>query len=303
MLAKDPIYLKELGDELIGQLDTCRLCPQECQANRTAGEKGECGADSTLKVASINLHFGEEPPLSGHRGSGTIFLSGCSLECLYCQNYPISQQMVGSEMSIEELSEGMLRLARKGAHNINFVTPDHYFGHIVTALAKAVKQGLEIPMVCNCSGWQRLEILKKLKGVFDVYLVDMRYSDSKIARTCSNASRYKEINQAAVKEMFNQVGNLVINSDGTASRGVIVRHLVLPHNLSGSEDVFQYLAREVSDDVYVSLMCQYFPAYKAIGHAQLGRQITPSEFDNAVEMFYNAGLKNGYIQRMGPGGA
>lgn len=303
MFTKDAIHLHAVGDELLEQLTACQLCPQECLVDRTAGETGECGVTDILRVASINLHHGEEPPLSGNRGSGTVFLSGCSLECLYCQNYPISQHLVGSEMSIEELAEGIIGLQRRKAHNINFVTPDHFFGHIVKALAIATENGLNIPIICNCSGWQKLETLKKLRGIFDIYLVDMRYSDNEIARNCSGAYKYKDINQAAVREMYDQVGNLELAPDGTAVKGVIVRHLVLPEKLSGSREVFQYLANEVSTEIYVSLMCQYFPAYKAIGDSRLGRQITPSEFDNAVEMFYNAGLKNGYIQRMGPGGA
>ncbi len=303
MFARDPQRLKEIGDKFLDQLTACSLCPHECLVDRTAGETGECGMTDVLKVASVNLHHGEEPPLSGQKGSGTIFLSGCSLRCLYCQNYPISQHLVGTEMSIEELARSMLNLQRRGAHNINLVTPDHFFGQIVKALGLATEKGLDIPIVCNCSGWQKLETIQILRGIFDIYLVDMRYSDDEIAGNCSGADRYKTVNRAAVREMYAQVGDLVLGPDGIATQGVIVRHLVLPENLSGSAEIFRFLAEEVSDEMYISLMCQYFPAYQAVGHPKLGRQITPAEFDKAVEMFYNAGLKNGYIQRMGPGHA
>ncbi len=303
MAVKDPVRIMEIGDQLMGQLTACRFCPHECGVDRTAGQTGRCGVSDKPRVASVNLHFGEEPPLSGYRGSGTIFFSGCSLNCCYCQNYPISQHLVGSEMSIEELAGQMLTLQRRRAHNINFVTPDHFFGPIVRAIGLAVEQGLDIPIVCNSSGWQKLETLRLLRGIFDIYLVDMRYSDNDIARNCSGAEKYKEINRAAVKEMFEQVGNLVLEPDGTARRGVIIRHLVLPGGFSGSADIFKFLAKEVSTDMYVSLMSQYFPAYRAVGHSELGRPITPSEFDKVVKMFYNAGLKNGYIQKMGPGSA
>jgi len=286
------------GERLLAGLESCALCPQECRVDRTAGETGECGLTDTVRVASCNLHFGEEPPISGHRGSGTIFFSGCSLSCLYCQNYPISQQLVGADTTIEDLADKMLGLQKRGAHNINLVTPDHFFGHIVKAVGLAMGQGLTLPLVCNSSGYQKLETLQQLDGVIDIYLVDMRYGDDQIAGNCSGAHRYKEVNRAAVKEMFRQAGNLEMDTAGVAVRGVLIRHLVLPGGRSGSEDVFNFLAREISTDVYVSLMSQYFPAYRAVGHPELGRKITSAEFDKAVAMFYNAGLSNGFIQEM-----
>ena len=303
MSRKDPVRLMAIGDELLARLSDCDLCPQNCRVDRTAGQTGQCGITDRLQVASCNLHHGEEPPLSGSRGSGTIFFSGCSLSCLYCQNYPISQNLVGSPMTIEELAEQMLSLQRRTAHNINLVTPDHVVGHIVKAIGLAVKDGLDIPIVFNSSGYQKLETLRLLQGIVDIYLVDMRYADNEIARNCSRAGQYKEVNQAAVKEMFRQVGNLALDSDGIATSGVLVRHLVLPQDMSGSAEVFRFMAEEVSRDIYVSLMSQYFPAYQAVDHPQLGRKITPAEFDKAVRMFYNAGLRNGYIQEMRSGGA
>ncbi|MEZ5360543.1 MAG: radical SAM protein [Candidatus Zixiibacteriota bacterium] len=297
-MAKTPEELIALGDTLLERLIACDLCPRECVVDRTDGKKGHCKATDSVRVASANLHFGEEPPISGERGSGTIFFSGCSLNCLYCQNYPISQQMVGSDLTIEELAQKMLKLQKRGAHNINLVTPDHYFGHIVKALGMARRDGLTIPLVCNSSGYQKLEILQLLDGVIDVYLADMRYSNDEIARNCSGAKQYKEVNRTAIKEMFRQVGNLIVDDDGIAVKGVIVRHLVLPDNRSGSEDIFRFLAEEISPDIHVSLMSQYFPAYKAVDTPGLDRKITKDEFDKAVKMFYNAGLANGFVQEM-----
>ncbi len=297
---KDADRIIEIGDSLLARLTACDLCPQNCRVDRTAGETGECGITDRMLVASCNLHHGEEPPLSGDRGSGTIFFSGCSLSCLYCQNYPLSQQLVGSPYSIEKLAAAMLKLQKRGAHNINLVTPDHVIGHIVKAIGLAVRDGLTLPIVFNSSGYQKLSTVRLLEGIVDIYLVDMRYADNEIARNCSQAKKYKEVNRAAVKEMFRQVGNLT-RRGGIAVRGILVRHLVLPGDLSGSEEVFRYLADDISPKVYVSLMSQYFPAYRAVGHPQLGRRITRAEFDRAVEMFYTAGLSRGYIQEMGPG--
>ncbi len=294
----DSTRLKAVGDCLMTSLTACCLCPQECRVDRTGDDRGQCGVGDAVRVASCNLHHGEEPPISGFRGSGTIFLSGCSQHCLYCQNYPISQQMVGSEMTIEELAEAMLRLQKRGAHNINFVTPDHFFGHIAAAAGLALDSGLSIPLVCNSSGWQKVETLKALEGLFDIYLADMRYSDNTIARNCSGARRYNEVNRAAVAEMYRQVGNLECDADGLARRGLIIRHLVLPDGQSGSGEIFKFLADEISPDVCVSLMSQYFPAYRAMEHEGLNRRITKQEFDMAVRMFYNSGLQNGFIQEM-----
>lgn len=298
MTRKDPIRIIEIGESLLERLSACDLCPHECGIDRIAEEIGQCGMTDTLTTASYNLHYGEEPPLSGTNGSGTIFLSGCSLACLYCQNYPISQQKVGSVMTIENMAAKMLDLQGRGAHNINFVTPDHFIGHIVKAIGLAVADGLNIPIVSNSSGWQKLEMVRRLEGIIDIFLVDMRYSNDEIARNCSGALRYKEVNRAAVKEMFRQVGNLTFDGAGIARQGVLIRHLVLPGGRSGSAEIFKFLAEELSPEIYVSLMSQYFPAYKAVDHPDLGRRIKRTEFDKAVDLFYNAGLKNGYIQRM-----
>jgi putative pyruvate formate lyase activating enzyme len=295
---KTPEETIAIGERFLSRLVRCDLCPQECRVDRTQNQLGKCGVGDRLIVASSNLHFGEEPPLSGTSGSGTIFLSGCSLACVYCQNYPISQQVVGSVVTIDKLVSSMLALFKRGAHNINFVTPDHFIGHIVTAIGRARGEGLAIPVILNCSGFQKLDTLRKLDGIIDLYLVDMRYADNEIARNCSQAKMYKEISRDAVREMFRQVGNLKLDGKGIAQRGVLIRHLVLPDDMSGSGEIFRFLAEEISSDIYVSLMSQYFPAYRAAEHQPLHRRITRKEFDRAVELFYNAGLKNGYIQHM-----
>ncbi len=288
----------ETGRKLFDMLEECGLCPHECRVNRLEGEKGKCKTGSTARVASYNLHYGEEPPLSGGGGSGTIFLSNCSLSCQYCQNYPISQMGTGSDVEIEELRDMMLKLQKRGAENINFVTPDHMVPMIMLALGQAKEAGLNKPIVYNSSGYQKLEILKFLEGIIDIYLVDMRYNENRHAEKYSGCENYVEVNRAAVKEMYRQVGNLKVNDDHLAESGVIIRHLVLPHGISGSEGIFEFLADEVSENIFVSLMSQYFPAHKAGRDDKIYRRIKPEEFEKAVDAFYEAGLKNGYIQNL-----
>jgi len=298
MKKKSPDAIIDLGESLYANLKECRLCPRECGVDRFAGELGHCRSGVEPMVASYNLHFGEEPPLSGGSGSGTIFLSNCSLSCRYCQNYPISQMGNGAVVSIEELKGMILDLYRRGADNINFVTPDHMLPMILTALGRAKREGLDIPIVHNCSGYQKLEIIRQLDGIIDIYLVDMRYNDSRLAREYSGCEDYAAINRAAVKEMYRQVGNLKFNRRGMARSGILVRHLVLPNNISGSGGIFRFLAEEVSRDVYVSVMSQYFPAYKAVGDPDIGRRLTAREYRKAVDSFHGSGLQRGYIQDM-----
>jgi putative pyruvate formate lyase activating enzyme len=270
----------------------------ECEVDRIKGEEGNCCSGTDVRVASYNLHFGEEPPLSGGGGSGTIFFSNCPLLCKYCQNYPISQMGTGSIASIGELKDMMLSLQKRGAENINWVTPDHVMPMALRALGEARREGLTLPLVYNCSGYEKVEILRNLEGITDIYLVDMRYNDDNPALIYSGCKDYTHYNKAAVKEMYRQVGNMKLNNRGLAVSGVIIRHLVLPEGISGSEGIFRFLAEEVSPDIYVSLMSQYFPAYKALNHDDIARRITPDEFRQATGAFYSAGLKNGYIQEM-----
>jgi len=298
MNKKTPAEIMDLGQRLFHSMSDCRLCPMECKVNRHQGKVGKCNSSSELKIASFNIHLGEEPPLSGGGGSGTIFLSNCSLFCKYCQNYPISQYGNGKIVSVDECKEMMLNLQSRGAENINFVTPDHMIPMLLMALGAARQEGLKLPIVYNCSGYQKLEILRQLRGIIDIYLVDMRYDDNDLALKYSGCHNYRETNREAVKEMYQQVGNLKRDKRGMARSGILIRHLVLPGNISGSKEIFDFLASEVSKDVYISLMSQYFPAYKALESGDIGRRITVDEFRQATEVFYAAGLHNGYIQEL-----
>jgi len=278
-------------------LEDCRLCPRECGVNRLQGKKGFCRAGAEPKVASWNVHPWEEPPISGTHGSGTIFFSGCTGHCLFCQNYPISQLGVGNEVSVERLAEMMLELQCKGCHNVNLVTPTHFVPQILAALPYAIEKGLCIPLVYNTGGYDTVEMLKLLEGVVDIYLPDAKYADDKTARRLSGFVRYVEANRAALKEMYHQVGEeLALDDEGIARRGLIVRHLVLPDGLADTPEVLRWLAENLSPRVHVSLMDQYFPAHKAVGHPVLGRKITAEEYEEALSAFDEAGLENGWRQ-------
>ncbi len=274
----------------------CILCPRRCKVERTKGKKGICRVADELYVASYNLHFGEEPPISGYRGSGTIFFTYCNLRCVYCQNYPISQLGVGKKITIEELAKFMLYLQKRGAHNINLVTPTHYIYQIINALYIAVKQGLSIPIVWNTSGYEAPEGLSLLDGIVDVYLTDIRYFNNNHALRYSSVPDYKENVIRAVKIMYSQVGDLVLDKEGVAKRGLIVRHLILPNDVSSTREVLEFIYKEISPYTYVSLMNQYFPTYKALNFPQINRRITKDEFEKAVSYLEEIGLENGWIQ-------
>lgn len=275
--------------------ESCILCPHECKVNRRMGEKGICRSTAIPKVASYNSHHGEEPPISGTKGSGTIFLSGCTGRCLFCQNYPISQLGTGKQVTDYELATMMLDLQSRGCHNINFVTPTHFLPSIISALYIAAGKGLDIPLVYNTSGYEKAEIIKLIEGIFDIYLPDSKYSDDTIALKISGFRNYVKHNRESLQEMFRQTGNLV-EKHGIAQKGTIVRHLILPGNLSGTDKVLSYLGNELSEDIYISLMDQYFPAFKALEDVCLSRKISLNEYNEAIEIFYNNGLHNGWIQ-------
>lgn len=277
-------------------LGACSVCPRMCGTARLAGEIGLCRAGEELKIASWNMHRGEEPPISGHSGSGTVFLSGCSLRCMYCQNYPISQYGAGDGCSVERLTEIILELEGKGAHNINFVTPTHYAPQIMDAVLRARRQGLAVPIVWNTSGYERVEMLRLLEGIVDIYLADMRYGDDNHARKYSKIPDYVDVNRAAIAEMHRQVGILTLDKDGIALRGLLVRHLVLPGGVAGSAKVFQFLAGSISPQTAVSVMSQYFPAHKAVDDSLLKRRLTEDEYQSVLAQFEAAGLENGYCQ-------
>ena len=296
-LERDPTELAERVERAYAMMEPgCRLCPRRCGARRLRGEAGACGAAAVLRVASATLHFGEEPPISGRRGSGTVFVSRCNLRCLYCQNYPISQLGHGNDVSPAELAERMLELQGAGAHNINWVTPSHEVAHLLDALARAAERGLRIPVVYNSSGYDAVETLRLLEGIVDIYMPDMRYADPDAARECSGVADYPEVNRAAVAEMHRQVGELRMDGRGVARRGLLVRHLVLPGGRSGTAEVMRFLAEEISPRTYVSLMRQYFPAYRAPTVPGLDRRITEAEYAEACGWMERYGLRRGWRQ-------
>lgn len=277
----------------------CRLCPRDCGVDRLHGELGACRTGKVAKVASTNLHFGEEPPITGMRGSGTIFFAQCNLRCRFCQNYPISQMGHGEPAPPEVLAQKMLNLQKRGAHNVNLVTPSHVVPQFLAGLAIAAKEGLTIPIVYNCSGYEGLEALELLDGVIDIYMPDIKYATRDAAARCSDAPDYWDHVRPAVKEMFRQVGPLVCDENGIGVRGMLIRHLVLPGGLQSSEKVFEFIATELSREVPVNLMSQYFPADRAVDDPLLGRRITRAEFAEAENALHKWGLDEGWIQRMG----
>lgn len=270
-------------------LATCRLCPRECGVRRLDGETGVCGAGSQAVVSSYGPHFGEEAPLVGFGGSGTIFLAHCNLCCVFCQNYEISHRGDGRVVCPHEFAQMMLELQRQGCHNINFVTPTHEVPQILQALLLAVEGGLRLPLVYNSGGYDSLETLRLLDGVMDIYMPDLKYGDAAMGKRYSGVENYPEVARAALREMHRQVGDLALDERGIATRGVLVRHLVLPNGLAGTADVVRFLA-DLSKDMYVNLMNQYHPWYRANEEPLLSRRITRKEFDEALSLARDAGL-------------
>ncbi len=277
-------------------LERCTICPRECAVNRNE-KTGFCLAGSKIEVHAVHLHFGEEPPISGTNGSGTIFFNHCNMRCVYCQNYRFSQLDHGREIEIDELADLMLSLERQNAHNINLVTPTHYALHIANAIIKARTGGLNIPVVYNSGGYEKVEMLKLLDGLIDIYLVDMRYGDNSVAAKYSSCHNYVEINRESVKEMHRQVGDLRLTRDGIGKRGIIIRHLILPNNLSGTEEIFKFISECLGKDTYISFMSQYYPAYKAGDYRDMSRGINEKEYYKALSMLHGYGLKNGWVQQ------
>jgi len=290
--------LQRRAEEAAARLARCRICPRHCDVNRVEDECGYCQVGRRPVVASWNSHPWEEPPISGTRGSGTVFFSGCSGRCRFCQNYPISQLGVGQEVEISDLADMMLALQGRGCHNINLVTATHVVPSVLSALALAVEGGLRIPIVYNCSGYEELETLHLLDGVVDVYLPDAKYADDQAAREFSGFPHYVEVNRAALREMYRQVGELQLDREGIAVRGMIIRHLVLPGGVAGTPQVLHWIATELSPTVHVSLLAQYFPAHRALGHPLLGRKLSWEEYDAAIAAFEAAGLENGWLQEL-----
>jgi len=289
--------LKRRAEKLWNIMESCGLCPRMCGANRLTGERGECRANAQLEISSFHPHFGEERPLVGSGGSGTIFLTNCGLKCVFCINWDVSQGGQGEKASLEEFANMMLALQHKGCPNINFVTPTHYAAHILFALDDAASRGLNIPVVYNTCGWERLEILKLLDGIVDIYLPDFKYSDpANAGKYSSGAESYVDVTKTALLEMHRQVGVAKSGSDGLMKRGLMIRHLVMPNNVSGTEEVIEWIAGNLPKDTYLNLMSQYRPVYKAFDYPELARKITNEEYISAISHARAAGLTNLDIQ-------
>jgi len=281
-------------------LESCSICPRKCKINRLKGETGFCKTGLQAEVYSYMAHHGEEPPISGTKGSGTIFFSHCNMACVYCQNYEFSQKNEqGRGVSDQELAKIMLELQGRGCHNINLVSPTHVLPQILQALKIVIEMGLKIPLVYNTSGYELPEMIKLLDGIVDVYLPDMRYADSSMSQKFSCAPDYPKYNQLAVKEMHRQAGIAQINDKGIIEKGVIVRHLVLPANISGTEQIMKFIAQEISVHTYISLMSQYTPYYKACDYPDLKRRLNLQEYEAAQDCMDKYGLHNGWTQDSG----
>ncbi len=314
----EPAYLKSFesgklaqkAEEAIASLETCRVCPWDCEINRLADETRVCKTGRYARVGSYFAHFGEEDCLRGWNGSGTIFFSWCNLRCVFCQNFDLSQQGEGREVRPEELARMMLTLQAKGCHNINFVTPEHVVPQILEALPSAIRAGLRLPVVYNTSAYDSLESLRLMDGVVDIYMPDFKFWDPEHAKRYVKARDYPEAARAAMKEMHRQVGPLVFDRHGLARRGVLVRHLVMPGGTAGTREIMRFLVTELSPDTYVNIMAQYRPAGKvsAENYSEINRMLTPMEYQEAVRIAYEAGLHRldqrqplGGLQLVGPG--
>ncbi len=287
-------HLKDRIERLMSILKECTLCPRRCKVDRTSGETGTCDAKESVVVSSVFPHFGEEPPLVGRSGSGTIFLTHCNLRCVFCQNYDISHEGRGEEVSTEELSEYMIALKSRGCHNINFVTPTHYVPQIVKSLPGAIEMGLDIPIVYNTGGYDSIEVIRLLDGIVDIYMPDFKFTDSEPSKKYMNAPDYPVVIKEVLREMHRQVGDLVIDSKGVAHRGLLIRHLVMPNGLSGTKEAVSFIAEELSRDSYINIMEQYHPEYKAHKYPELKRRITTEEYMEAVRLAKDAGLTRGF---------
>jgi putative pyruvate formate lyase activating enzyme len=280
-------------------LSNCTLCPRNCGINRNTGLIGYCGAGSTMKVAKIMLHQWEEPCISGSKGSGAVFFSNCNLKCIYCQNHLISQKGIGNDMSVSSLCDNLLSLQKQGAHNINLVTPTHYVPQIIEAVLLAKSQGLILPIIYNCSGYENLETIKLLKGIVDVYLPDIKYSSDKYAVKYSNAPNYFNHAKIAIEEMFNQVGKAEFDECGIIKKGMIIRHLMLPGLLFDSKKIMDYIYSTFGDSVFISIMNQYTPVNKAHEFVELSKPLNPKHYDSLIDYALSIGIQNAFIQDSG----
>lgn len=287
-------------DKLIYKiLSKCNLCPHNCNVNRLKGEIGRCKATEKVKIALYSVHKYEEPCISGEKGSGTIFFSNCNLNCIYCQNYEISQQGKGKCFSINELSDIMIKQQNKHVENINLVTPTSYVPQIIEAIKIAKANGLKIPIIYNTNAYENVETIRLLDGYIDIYLPDLKYYDEDIGEKYSKVKGYFNVATEAIKEMYKQVGAPKFDNKGIIKKGLMVRHLVLPNNIDNSKKVLKWLKENINKDVYINIMAQYFPTYKAKQNSELNRKLSKEEYEELEKYVYNLDIINGYIQELG----
>ena len=279
-------------------LEKCTICPHNCGINRLNNQIGRCKSKNIVKIALYSTHNFEEPCISGKKGSGTVFFSNCNMDCVFCQNYEISQQGKGREISIDELASIFIKQQEKDVENINLVTPTSYVPQIIEAIKIARNNGLKLPIVYNTNGYEKVETLKMLEGYIDIYLPDFKYSDNELAKRLSKVDNYFEIVTEALKEMYRQTGKSIFNDDGIMQKGMIIRHLVLPNHILNSRRVLKWI-NENMHDVYVSVMAQYFPTYKAKDIDDINRKLTKEEYEQIENYLYRLDLENGYIQELG----
>lgn len=285
---------------MLKELEQCKICPRECKVNRIEEKLGNCKASGKIEISLVSLHMFEEPCISGKNGSGTIFFSHCNLHCMFCQNYEISQNIrKGKEVTIEELSDIMLNEQEKGTHNINLVTPTMYAIHIKEAIKIAREKGLKIPIIYNSNGYEKVETLKELEGYIDVYLPDLKYYSDEMAIKYSKAPNYFEVANKAILEMIRQVGSPQFDEEGMIKKGVMIRHLILPNHIQNTKNILKWLKENVAEDIYINVMAQYFPTYKAKEDELINRKLTRKEYKEIEKYFYLLDFKNGYMQELG----
>lgn len=284
---------------MLERLKECEICPHACKVNRLEGMKGRCKCNDKIKIAISSLHRYEEPCISGTNGSGTIFFSNCNLNCKFCQNYEISQLGKGREIRIEELANIMLKQQEKGAENINLVTPTMYVYSIIEAIRIAKEKGLSIPIIYNSNSYEKVETIKELEGYIDVYLPDLKYYSNEIAIKYANAPNYFQVATEAILEMIKQVGEAQFDKRGMIKKGVMIRHLVLPNHLQNTKNILKWIKQNVPEGVYINIMAQYFPTYKAKEDSLNNRKLTKREYKEIEQYFYSFNFKNGYIQELG----
>ena len=284
---------------MLEKMKKCEICPHNCKVNRLEGEVGRCKCSDKIKIALASVHHFEEPCISGKNGSGTVFFSNCNLSCMFCQNYEISQEGKGIEISIDELSDIFIKQQEKGVHNINLVTPTMYVYQIIEAIKIARGKGLNIPIIYNSNGYENVQTIKDLEGYIDVYLPDLKYYDNDLGLKYSGINNYFEYSSKAIFEMYNQVGSPKFDKDGNIIKGLMIRHLVLPNNINNSKKVLNWIKENINEDVYINIMAQYFPTYKAKEIKELNRKLSKKEYEEIENYVYELDIKNGYMQELG----